>query len=160
MICKIKRYGIGRINNDYSTISLPKESAIIGVIAKDTEPGGDIIQLLVEEPICPKDHEVEMEEHKVLVVHDELPYGEALKEGEFLAYVGTVLWDNAYKIHHVFEVANDAQFTFDDPDYIEDSTQGLEFDVLKSDLEDLKLAFERTNVTLTHDENEPQKEED
>ena len=134
MICKIKRYGIGRINNDYSTISLPKESVIIGVVAKDTEPGGEIIQLLVEEPIHPKDYKVEMEEHKVLVVHDELPYGEALKEGEFLAYVGTVLWDNAYKIHHVFEVSSDSWFA---DDVIEDPTQSLELDILKSDLEDL-----------------------
>jgi len=103
-VYKIVAHPITKLNG-VTTKTVPAGSRVIGAIGIISAP--DVVHALICEPIPNREPyaetEPETEEIRILCVTDQTAFSDPA-EDEFLNYVGTVVWDNAYRINHIFQI--------------------------------------------------------
>jgi hypothetical protein len=112
MFFKVARYNLP-VYNGYCKIEVPIGSDALGVVADtvSADPGKTPLFVFINQPIAKEgeEEEVETEELEFLVVGDGSPYGNPDKE-ETLLYLGKTIWDNGYRINHVFLVVDEEAY--------------------------------------------------
>jgi hypothetical protein len=154
---RIKKYPLKTLNG-VNEISVPVGSHIIGVAAFNNLP--DPVHAFVAEEVKAVGYIVEDPEvKKVLVTTDDGPFNDP-GEDQALQYIGTVLWDNGYRVNHVFEI--ETLPNFDEVGL----TEGLDPELLQalnklgSSPEDIIVETEPVEIQLSEEESEEEDKEE
>ena len=116
MIRKVVPYPI-KLLTGVSKLSIPVDSVVMSVASLTNT--NEIVHLLIGEPVLPEGEVAEREDLTVLAVNKQAAFSEPDDPDKILSYVGSAVWDNGYRITHVFTVDTIQEQEFINPeDYL------------------------------------------
>lgn len=120
---KLVEYPIKHLGG-VTRLKVPAGSVVMAAIG--LENLDDPVHVLVAEPVLGKDEELEGKvEISLLALSRREKFNEP-DEDKFLQYIGSVPWDNGYKLHHIFQINNWSDFESPDEESLEERVLALE----------------------------------
>lgn len=117
MIRKVVAYPL-KVLTGVSKLSIPTDSIVMSVASLTNT--NEVVHLLIGEPILPEGEIAEREELSVLAVNRETAFNEPGDPDKILSYVGSAVWDNGYRVTHVFTIDTIQEGIINPEDYLMD----------------------------------------
>lgn len=81
--------------------TVPVGSNVIDAVAFTSTK--EVVYVLIAEPVVPDGEVVAYMDIELLTLNATTPFSDP-DEDKLLHYIGSVVWDNGYKIHHIFQI--------------------------------------------------------
>ena len=114
MIRRVVAYPL-EVLTGVSKLKIPMDSIVMSVASLTNT--NEVVHILIGEPILHEGEVPELEELTVLAVNRETAFNEPDDPDKILSYVGSAVWDNGYRITHVFTI-DTIQEVIDPEDYL------------------------------------------